>query len=438
MPLPKLLSLSVSRFPRAQSTLSAIRDWMWPSSVRAASTWGGEIRCWVDFTCEFDLNPGIQRVTRSLARGLEELGHSITYLAWSDSEQAPRSCTRRQLRNLSRWNGPSHRRVRGQINSRLGIDAQRGGWLLVPELTYWRMRNGRQEPWNSDPMVMLLQYARAHNLKTAFLFYDLIPIRFPSYAILKQLHERYVKQLAHADLILPISRFAGSDLMQYFAEIRGDTVPEITPLLLAEEFLGFLCAMIREPPRSGPVTIMCVGRVEPRKNQVRLIEAFNLFCDEQPTVDVRLYLVGTISDESRDEIIAISRRNRRIELMGPMADSQMVDLYGRCHFTAFPSIAEGYGLPIVESLWLGRPCLCANFGAMAEVAAGGGCLTVDTRSVSAIKKGLARMILDPTLRESLAADAIGRPMSTWRDYAAGLLAILRSETSGAPPIPIGN
>ena len=49
-------------------------------------------------------------------------------------------------------------------------------------------------------------------------------------------------------------------------------------------------------------------------------------------------------------------------------------MYRECAFAAFPSVEEGYGLPIIESLWFGKPCLCAGFGSMAEIAEAGGCL----------------------------------------------------------------
>lgn len=388
-----------------------------------------DIRYWVDFTCAFDRNPGVQRVTRSLAHGLEDLGQAVTYLAWSEADQGPSPCTKDQQRNLSRWSGPTANALRKRPRP-IDQDTRPGnaGWLLVPELTYWRVRDGNVEPWEADPIAMLLHYARAHGLKTAFLFHDLIPLRVPDYPRLRTLHERYVRQLAHADLILPVSIDAGSDLSSYLEETLhpgASSGPSIVPHPLPHEFLGHPRETTYDAPTAGPITLMCVSHIEPRKNQIKLLEAFSAFCDEHPTAEARLSLVGVINDDLRDQVMAIVSRNPRIELAGHVSDAELIDRYRRCHFTVFPSIAEGYGLPIAESLWLGRPCLCADFGPMAEIAAGGGCLAVDTRSTLALKSGLERLILDASLRRELAASAIQRPMRTWRDYAEGLLAMLQ-------------
>src|SRR5262249_24119578 len=153
----------------------------------------------------------------------------------------------------------------------IGQDTRPGkaGWLLVPELTYWRVRDGNVEPWEADPISMLLRYARTHGLKTAFLFHDLIPLRVPDYRRLRTLHERYVRRLAHADLILPVSAHAGSDLASYFREtlqLDEGSVPSIVPHPLPHEFLGHPRETTSDVPTAGPITLMCVSHIEPRKN----------------------------------------------------------------------------------------------------------------------------------------------------------------------------
>ena len=88
-------------------------------------------------------------------------------------------------------------------------------------------------------------------------------------------------------------------------------------------------------------------------------------------------------------------------------------------------------MPIVESLWFGKPCLCANFDAMAEVSAGGGCLLVDTRSDQALEDGLTRLILDTELRRRLTMEAVARPTPTWLKYAGRVLTAI-GRASGRP------
>ncbi len=87
-------------------------------------------------------------------------------------------------------------------------------------------------------------------------------------------------------------------------------------------------------------------------------------------------------------------------------------------------MAEGFGLPITESLWHGRPCICADFGVMAEHARGGGCLTVDTRDAAALAEAIRQLATDASLRHRLAREAIERPLKTWREYADDIVLAL--------------
>jgi glycosyltransferase involved in cell wall biosynthesis len=87
-------------------------------------------------------------------------------------------------------------------------------------------------------------------------------------------------------------------------------------------------------------------------------------------------------------------------------------------------VLEGFGLPVIESLWFGRPCLCANFGVMAENARGGGCLTVDVRDAKALAAALLELAGNPARRRQLALEATRRRLKTWDDYATEVLSQL--------------
>ena len=90
----------------------------------------------------------------------------------------------------------------------------------------------------------------------------------------------------------------------------------------------------------------------------------------------------------------------------------------------FPSELEGVGLPIIESLWFARPCICANFGAMSQTAIGGGCLTTDVRDPQALADAILSLAGSPHRRTALAIEAAARPLRTWEQYATEVLACL--------------
>ena len=83
-----------------------------------------------------------------------------------------------------------------------------------------------------------------------------------------------------------------------------------------------------------------------------------------------------------------------------------------------PSLNEGYGLPVAESLYAGTPVVTSDFGSLAEIAAGGGCVLVDPRDDSAIAAGIRSLIEDDELHSRLSAEASALRPRTWAEYAA--------------------
>lgn len=132
--------------------------------------------------------------------------------------------------------------------------------------------------------------------------------------------------------------------------------------------------------------------MEPRKNQLALLKALNRLHQRRPELNVRLDVVGGLHDavaaEARREA---SQSGGRIQLHEYVSDAALHALMRNCDATVFVSLAEGFGLPIVESLWQGKPSMCSTIGSMGEIAAGGGCLVVDPHDADDIEHGLERL-----------------------------------------------
>jgi glycosyltransferase involved in cell wall biosynthesis len=105
-------------------------------------------------------------------------------------------------------------------------------------------------------------------------------------------------------------------------------------------------------------------------------------------------------------------------------DRTLAALYGRAHASVFPTLAEGCGLPLLESLWRGVPCVCSDLPVLRENAGAGGCLAVAPGDVAAWKSALRAVLADAAVASKLRAGAMARPLPRWADTAAELRAAL--------------
>jgi glycosyltransferase involved in cell wall biosynthesis len=104
-----------------------------------------------------------------------------------------------------------------------------------------------------------------------------------------------------------------------------------------------------------------------------------------------------------------------------MDDKALAKLVRSARATAFASIAEGCGLPLLESLWMGVPCVCSDIAPLLENAVGGGCSVIAGNSLEGWIEGLRQILADDALHARLVAEASGRALPTW----AGAASVLR-------------
>lgn len=370
---------------------------------------------WIDDTARCSFNSGIQRVTRQLARALIATGARVIPVLWSRHEQCLRPATTVELARLALWNGPP-------INAWATWESpgtSDGGWLLMAELP---LRHG---PATHD---RLIQQAHHAGLRCAAIFYDAIPwkMRATYPRQFSDDHRAYLGQLARYDLVLAISRFSHRDLCEYFGTHSPRNVGlerRVRMASLPGEFPECKRTTSGSSDPQRPLTILAVGTIEPRKNHVTLIDAY-LLATQHTDVPVRLVLAGHASSYDKRLRRNIAKRvasRPDIEWIRDADDKRLQQLYASCDFTVYPSVEEGFGLPIAESLWHGKPCICADFGSMKEVADGGGCLLTDVRDPAALAGAIRTLVTSNDTRATLAQEAMTRPVKTWRHYAADVL-----------------
>ncbi len=266
--------------------------------------------------------------------------------------------------------------------------------------------------------------ARPPACRVVWFCHDLIPLRHPEFVMNPGTFGEAFRTWLDAALgrghrFICAWRHVEADLRDYAAS-QGVPV-DVSVVPLAHEF----------KPVAGPMrdslsgldvrrTVLCVGSIGLRKNQIALVRAWDglrkEFGDELPT----LVLAGEVIDGAVLETFLQQTGNvgGTVALLGPVSEPELARLYELCDFTVFPSLEEGWGLPVGESLWMAKPCLSSGLSSLPEV--GGGHVTYfDPRDEAGMAAALRRAMQG----EFAALPPPRSRLRTWRQVADGLLAV---------------
>lgn len=170
--------------------------------------------------------------------------------------------------------------------------------------------------------------------------------------------------------------------------------------------------------------ILHVGKLQARKNIVRLLQAFHQVRQTLPS-EVKLVLAGRgtwTSPDIADTLTQLQLREHIIEL-GYVPEHDLPALYSGARLLAFPSLFEGFGLPVLEAMACGTPVLTSNVSCLPEIA-GQAALLVNPYSVTDLADGMHQLCTDATRREALRAQGLVRAQDfSWQHTAQQTLAV---------------
>lgn len=219
-----------------------------------------------------------------------------------------------------------------------------------------------------------------------------------------------------SDLIVTVSRF---------------TADQVSSLLdVPSSRIRVIHHGVRVPPSTADSIqreplILFVGAIQRRKNIARLVEAF-----ENTSPGWRLVLAGGLGFGAQEIIERIEKSSRRadIQLAGYVTAEALELLYRRASIFAFPSLDEGFGMPVLDAMARGVPVLTSNRSALLEVASDAA-LLVNPDDTEAIRGGLRILTLDETLRSDLATRGLSRSQGfTWESALQQTWAVYRKLT----------
>lgn len=234
--------------------------------------------------------------------------------------------------------------------------------------------------------------------------YDVIPLLFPNLfrrrdVMILSLYLRLISRRAR--LVLTISEQSKRDISARLG------VPEhqikVTYLAASNNFTPIDRERVRTTlERLGvPMPyLLCVGTIEPRKNVLRVLEAFARL--RATGVPHHLVLVGEAGPLAQPILMAARQRsvNEQIHITGFVSDQDLAALYSGATAFVYPSLYEGFGLPPLEAMSCGCPVITSNCSSLPEVVGSAG-LQVDPYSVPALAAAMERLITDHVLADEL-------------------------------------
>ena len=180
--------------------------------------------------------------------------------------------------------------------------------------------------------------------------------------------------------------------------------------------------------------VLSVGDLQPRKNHLGLLRAFESVVRARPDLRQHLVFIGQETWYSRAVHRAVERSSvsDRVHFTGFVSDEDLVEFYGACDVFALPSFYEGFGLPILEAMACGRAVICSDTTAMPEVASGAA-LLVDPHSGEQMGRTLADVLVDSQLRLRLERAGLRRAKLYSWERAGRLTLDAYYEVAGVAP-----
>jgi glycosyltransferase involved in cell wall biosynthesis len=246
--------------------------------------------------------------------------------------------------------------------------------------------------------------------KTVVTLYDLIPFAMKEKYLVDEHNRKHyeikIKELKQAGFLLAISEFSRQQGIALL-ELNPDNIVNISSAA-DKKFKKINFTTNNEQEIKAKYNIhdkflMYTGSFDQRKNHVRLIEGFARIAQDN-RFGYQLLIVGNGWEGVYQELKLVAEKSGlnkdEVIFAGHIDDNDLVLLYNICDCFIFPSLAEGFGLPVLEAMSCGTPVLCSNCTSLPEVVEFERAL-FDPRDVKSISKKIEEFINDPELREEL-------------------------------------
>ncbi|WP_375465246.1 glycosyltransferase family 4 protein [uncultured Methylobacterium sp.] len=260
--------------------------------------------------------------------------------------------------------------------------------------------------WDIDFLSAIYLKKKKQRIRLVQVIYDVIPILMPEYCVpgMDILFPKFIMDAAWtADVIYAISESTKIDFITYAGQLQISRIPPVRKINLGCDI----------PIAQGNKTsnfglhknefVLYVSTIEPRKNHKMLFDIWRQLSVQEGLNLPKLIFVGNEGWNMENLVTSIEScpklHPEKISILSNVTDKELEWLYTNAMFSIYPSLYEGWGLPIAESLARGTPCISSSSSSMPEVA-GTFCDLIDPYDYVSWKKTIARYITDPNIISS--------------------------------------
>ncbi len=403
----------------------------------------GRVLVDVDFTARHDLHTGIQRVVRQTVP-LWHAVHDILPVAWTAGRGAMRRLDEIEARRIHDWS--ADRRTDGGLDDPDRI-TELDDQIVIP----WRCVIVMPEVPQMDIAPRIAAIGACSNNRLVAVGHDAIPLLSADTVDLEEPRKfmTYLTALKFADRIAGVSRSSTAEFAAYGSMLSSQglpgpatvAVPLPVEFAAADDSAGPPSPAAEDPNAADETTtedptrpeVVVVGSHDARKNHLAVLHAAEVLWQEG--VRFRLSFIGSggSNQEFLRRLRLLQHRGRAVRLRTGLSDAQLRRAVADARFTVFPSLHEGYGLPVAESIALGTPVITTFYGSTAEIAEEGGAITVDPRDDASLTAAMRQLLTTDTEIDRLRAEIERRRERSWQDYADELWdALVRPVLRDAP------
>jgi len=287
--------------------------------------------------------------------------------------------------------------------------------------------------WIPNPVMPNVNFLKKSPMcRVIITFYDLIPFIFKRIYLNswpESIRREYLGRLKSldsiADFIMPISDSTKNDLSRYL---------KINPTKMRTVYLGSKngsdgCEKSQNFDSSLGKYILYVGGFDPRKNMEKSVLAFKCLVEKYHHSDLNYFIICNCDESTKEKFYKFVQKtglSGKIRLTGYVSDSELDHYYKNAELLFFPSLYEGFGLPVVDAMAASLPVVVSNCSSLREIAGDAG-LIFDPDNIEDMAEKLHRILSDQDLRTLLSTRSLHRSQRfSWKITADEYLQVLES------------